>query len=112
MTHGASNFFVGIFIMSVVTYVLRAAPILLWERLRFPETLRCMLVRVPPIVLTAMVLSTLTPYVLQRAKAMPQYERIPAFLIAMLAQYRFRNTMLSILIGLAVAASLPYATRR
>jgi len=112
MTYTAGGFFVGILIMATITYVLRVAPLLLWGRFRFGGTFRRTLARVPPIVLTAMALATLAPYVIPRADALPQYDRIPAFLIAILAQYRFRSTVLSILIGLASAAALPYLARR
>jgi branched-subunit amino acid transport protein len=107
MNYGHDGFFVSILIMAIVTYALRVSPLLLWDRLRFGELLRRTLVRVPAIVLTAVILATLAPYGWPSSET-PQYDRLLAFFVVVLAQYWFRSTVLSILVGLAVAGGLPH----
>jgi branched-subunit amino acid transport protein len=86
--------------MGAITYAIRLSFILLWGKVTVPSTLQRSLRFVPPAVLSAIIF----PEILRHGGAWnvsPLNPRLLAGVIAALVAWRTRNTMLTILVGMA-----------
>jgi branched-subunit amino acid transport protein len=86
--------------MGAITYAIRLSFILLWGKITMPPTLQRSLRFVPPAVLSAIIF----PEILRNGGAWnvtPLNPRLLAGVIAALVAWRTRNTMLTILVGMA-----------
>ena len=86
--------------MGAITYGIRLSFILLWGKITLPPALQRSLRFVPPAVLSAIIF----PEILRHGGAWnvsPLNPRLLAGIIAALVAWRTRNTMLTILVGMA-----------
>lgn len=99
------NIWLVMLLGGLVTYGIRYSLIYLFGRIEIPETLRRALHFVPPAVLTAIVF----PEVLMQSNR-PDVSlgnaRLLAALVAVLVAWRTKNTLLTIIIGMAALVIL------